>query len=158
MKKTIFSIIIIILISISLTSINVKSLGYSTIESNHIKILNEILDTPPDWATHYFYGVIGLTSYQGNPEEAKGFIVGYCTDNFKGKFAGIIVDTVEQEPTGFILGYTGSPVLFGLIVNTNEQKIPIVGIGLRNETGFYFRIMSIVGPTMYIAGLYELIQ
>ena len=158
MKKTIFSIVIIILISISLTFINVKTLGYSTIESDHIKILHETIDTPPNWATHYFYGIIGLTSYQGNPEEPKGVIVGSCTDNFKGKFAGIIADTEEHEPTGYILGYTGGPVLFGLIGNTNEQKIPIVGIGLRNETGFYFRIMSIVGPTMYIAGLYELIQ
>ncbi|MCK5341819.1 MAG: hypothetical protein KAR20_00365 [Candidatus Heimdallarchaeota archaeon] len=114
-----------------------------------------ILDIP-DWATHEFRGVMGITDAMGHPLKPQRFVGGYCTDSFKGKFLGVIIERNQTEPHAFLGGSVMGPFLFGLTgVLDNDERIPLVGIGGSNETHFYFRLMSIRGPTFYIAGMYE---
>ena len=48
--------------------------------------------------------------------------------------------------------------MLGIIGDNSDQNSLIVGLGGRNETHFYFRLMGIVGPTFYIAGIYKPIE
>ena len=116
----------------------------------------ELLTDPPEWATNYYFGIIGPTDYKGKPQDYRAVTAGYCQDNFKGKFAGLIADKDdEKNPEFFIAGKISGPFLVGIIGNISTEKYTgIVGIGFRNETHFYFRLMAIVGPTIYIAGKY----
>ena len=47
---------------------------------------------PPEWATGYFYGVRGNTDNEGKPLAPTEYFVGYCSDDFKGKFAGALLN------------------------------------------------------------------
>lgn len=120
----------------------------------------ELLNDPPEWATSYYYGIVGPTDYKGNPQEYRAVTAGYCQDNFKGRFAGLIADKDdEKNPEYFITGKIAGSFLVGVIGNISTEKYTgIVGIGFRNETHFYFRLMAIVGPTVYIAGKYQPIE
>jgi len=110
---------------------------------------------PPEWASGYFYGIVGLTNQNGQPGNNRGVTAGYCQEDFKGRFAGIIAENSEKDPEIFITGKITGPFLFGIIGNISKEKYNgIVGIGFRNETHFYFRLMGIVGPTFYMAGKY----
>lgn len=148
-RKKIFLIIavsLVLLIPITSSTYNKE------IISNNI---HNFLSDPPDWASNYFYGVVGLTDQNGRPQNHMGFTAGYCQDNFKGRFAGYISKDSDRDPEFFIAGKTTGFFLLGIIGNISTEKYTgIVGIGMRNETHFYFRIMAIVGPTFYIAGKY----
>jgi hypothetical protein len=114
-----------------------------------------LISDPPDWASGYFYGIVGLTDYNGRTQNHMGYTAGYCQDNFKGHFAGLISSDSDRDPELFIAGKITGSLLFGSIRNiTTEKHLGIVGIGIRNETHFYFRLMAIIGPTFYIAGKY----
>ncbi len=114
-------------------------------------------NNPPDWATHGFVGVLGITDNIGKPQEPVSIIAGYCQEEFKGKVAGIIAIREGEENIieGYFAGQINGPFMFGILGNTTTEKNTfIVGLGFRNETHFYFRIMALVGPTLYIAGKY----
>jgi hypothetical protein len=147
----------LILIAIPSTqSISLKDIKevYCDIDNEYKTILP--YDSPPEWATCTFIGLFGITDQLGNPTEPFGRIAGYCSDDFKGRFAGVTIGLNNTEPRGFIAGYTNRLFLFGIIGNiTNEQHIFIIGIGGTNDTHFYFRMMAIRGPTFYIAGKYS---
>ena len=112
---------------------------------------------PPDWATGGFVGVLGLTNQMGRPESYRGYVAGYYQkEKFNGRFAGVISQRNASEVTGFIGGYIKGPFLIGIIGNiSTEEYRPIVGIGLTNQTHTYFRLMSLVGPTFYMACRYQ---
>ena len=113
-------------------------------------------DSPPDWATGYFVGVVGVTDPVGQPQPYAGIVAGYCEDDFKGRFAGLIAEDTESEPFGYIGGYILGPFMLGKVGNiSSEQQTFVVGLGGRNETHFYFRMMAIIGPTFYMAGMYS---
>lgn len=120
--------------------------------------ISDTLDAdPPEWATGRFVGVVGITNPMGRPQSYGGYVAGYYEkEEFKGRFAGVIERRNASEPTGYIGGYIRGPFLFGIIGNlsTRDHK-PIVGIGMTNETHAYFRLMSLVGPTFYIACRYH---
>jgi hypothetical protein len=121
-------------------------------------IIPKTIDSdPPDWATGDFIGILGLTNAMGKPGSHKGYVAGYYEkEKFNGRFAGVIVQRNATKATGFIGGYIKGPFLIGIIGNlsTKEYK-PIVGIGLTNQTHAYFRLMSVIGPTWYIACQYQ---
>ena len=120
-------------------------------------ITNTINSDPPDWATGDFIGIVGLTNAMGKPGTYKGYVAGYYEkEKFNGRFVGVIVQRNATEATGFIGGYIKGPFLIGIIGNlsTKEYK-PIVGIGLTNQTHAYYRLMSVIGPTFYIACQYQ---
>lgn len=115
------------------------------------------LNDAPDWASGYFTGVVGVTTSMGRPTEYGGYIVGYyAEEGFKGRFAGLLAEKNATKINGGIVGYIAGPFLFGVLSNTTTEKTtPLVGIGLRNETHLYFRMMGLVGPTFYMAASYQ---
>jgi hypothetical protein len=150
MKKTIIiGIIFLFLIGIPMTSaVNVERMTYvkNLRTENPVGSLEEI----PDWAIGNFTGVWGF-NVNGEPyEDPLGLILGYYGEHL---FAGLLTNTTA--PNGWIWGIRFSVFMFGMVANLEgEQKIPIVGIGGFNEENFYYRFMSIVGPTFYMAGVY----
>jgi hypothetical protein len=147
-NKFIFIITILMMLLIpTISAINIENIPYYDNQ--------KFLSDPPAWATNYFYGVVGPTNQNGQPQDNMGVIIGYCQEGFKGRFAGIIAESNEKDPEYFIAGKIAGPFLVGIIGNISTEKYTgIVGLGFRNETHFYFRLMAIIGPTMYIAGKY----
>jgi hypothetical protein len=154
---------LIFVIGISFVLINIPSIAVS--ESLYHNNFLPTID-PPDWATCYFIGVLGLTDTVGHPQKPTEFIAGYCQDDFKGQFAGVIARENEgetqpdgYEPIGYIYGRVIGSFMLGIIGNLSSgKKTGMAGIGFRNETHFYFRTMAIVGPTFYLAGKYVTIE
>jgi len=151
MKKTIIiGIICLLLIGIPITSaISVEKATFikSIRKDQPIQTLEDI----PEWAIGNFTAVWGL-NINGEPyEDPLGLVLGYYGTHL---FAGIVTNTTA--PNGWIWGYRFSIFMIGMVANIDgEKKAPIIGIGVWNEEGFYYRIMSIVGPTFYIAGIYN---
>ena len=112
------------------------------------------IDDPPEWATGYFYGIRGNTDNEGKPLKPTEYIVGYCSDDFKGKFAGAILNISTKDVTGYTGGNIIGPFMLGIIGDNSGQQSLIVGLGVSNETHFYFRTMAIVGPNNYLVGKY----
>ena len=108
------------------------------------------VDEPPDWAIGNFTGVWGF-NVNGEPyEDPIGLVIGFYGEHL---FAGLLTNTTA--PNGWIVGYRFSIFMFGIVANLDgTQKVPIVGLGLWNDEAFYYRFMSIVGPTFYLAGYY----
>jgi len=112
------------------------------------------IDDPPDWATGYFYGARGNTDNQGEPLEPNEYILGYCSDNFKGKFAGAVQNINTEDVTGYAAGNILGPFMLGIFGGHSNQQSLFVGLGGSNETHFYFRAMQIIGPNNYLVGKY----
>ena len=149
MKKTIIILFLCLLFTgIPLTSaISVEKVSFiKDISKDHtISTLEDI----PEWAIGNYTAVWGL-NILGEPQEPLGLVLGYYGTNL---FAGLVTNTTA--PNGWIWGYRFSIFMIGIVANLDgEQKVPFIGIGLWNEEGFYYRIMSIFGPTIYIAGTY----
>ena len=150
MKKTIIiGIIFLLLVGIPMTSaVNVERMTYvkNLRNENPVGTLEDI----PEWAIGNFTGVWGF-NVNGEPyEDPLGLVVGYYGQHL---FAGLLTNTTA--PNGWIWGIRFSVFMFGMVANLNgEQQIPIVGIGGFNEDNFYYRFMSIVGPTFYMAGIH----
>ena len=108
------------------------------------------LEDIPEWAIGNFTGIWGF-NVNGEPyEDPIGLTFGFYGDHL---FAGILTNTTAAN--GWIFGFRFSVFMFGMVANLDgSQKVPIVGIGGFNEENFYYRFMSIVGPTFYIAGVY----
>ncbi len=149
MKKLITVSVIILLIA-GIPTITAVSVEKTTIVKNQ---RNEqpvqTLDDIPEWAIGNFTGVWGL-NLNGEPQEPVGLVLGYYDDH---RFVGVFTNTTA--PNGWIGGYRFSMFMIGFVTNINvEKKLPIIGIGIWNDEQFYYRLMSIVGPTIYIAGVY----
>ena len=109
---------------------------------------------PPEWATGYFYGVRGNTDNEGKPLAPTEYFVGYCSDDFKGKFAGALLNIDTEDVIGYTGGKIIGPFMLGIIGDNTDQQSLIVGLGSNNQTHFYFRTMKIVGPNNYLYGKY----
>ena len=152
-KAIIIGFVFLLFVGIPLTSAisveraaNIKSI-LPIKNGPNILTLNDI----PDWAIGNFTGVWGI-NINGEPyEDPLGLVLGYYGTNL---FAGLITNTTA--PNGWIWGIRFSVFMFGVVANIEgDQQAPFVGIGLWNEDGFYYRIMGIIGPTFYIAGVYN---
>lgn len=152
-KKIIALIFVIGVLFPTVSSIQISYLA--THDFINPDIVYQVLDIP-DWATHEFRGIMGITDTMGHPLRPQRFVGGYCSDSFKDKFLGVIVERNQTEPQAFIGGLVKGSFLLGITGEVdNDHRIYLVGIGGSNETHFYFRLMSIRGPTFYIAGIYE---
>jgi len=132
--------------------------AWSTQSFDNAHVTSESVDNnPPDWATGSYRGVIGYTNMMGRPGRYQGYIAGYYENSeFKGKFVGVLARKNTTEPAGFIRGYTAGPFMIGFIADASSDRArPVVGIGLRNETHVYYRMMGLVGPTFYLACRYN---
>jgi hypothetical protein len=159
MKK----ILIIICLNVLFTSMPMSTAiipsisEYQQIDQYIYAKTDQVNGDPPDWATGYFVGVIGVTNQMGKPGPRRGHIIGYYEkEGFKGKFAGVIARRNSTEASGFIGGYLSGRYMIGIMGNiSTRENSPIVGIGVNNETHMYYRLMGLVGPTFYIAGKYH---
>jgi len=112
----------------------------------------QTIDDPPSWAVGNFTGVWGLNA-MGQPLNPQGLIFGYYGNH---RFFGAFTNTTAVN--GFLAGLTFGPFMIGIVANvTGEGRAPFVGLGGTNgtTTEFYYRIMRIVGPTLYLCGLYN---
>ena len=148
----------IVIISLLLIGLPVATALPTIQQSIHEPLLQhnipaeETQDEPPDWATGNFTGVWGINA-MGQPLEPQGLILGYYGNH---RFLGAFTNTTAVN--GYLAGITFGPFMFGVIANiTGEGRAPFVGLGGQNGTTqeFYYRIMGIVGPTLYLYGLYH---
>jgi hypothetical protein len=107
-------------------------------------------ETPPEWATGNFTGVWGVTIF-GVPLAPSGWITGYYQKIGLGNFEGVYATFNETNATSFLRGimlwifFLGGA---GSIQTGNATWV--TGIGVANETHFYWRINAIIGPSFYI--------
>ncbi|MBN1280741.1 MAG: hypothetical protein JXA00_03740 [Candidatus Thermoplasmatota archaeon] len=107
-------------------------------------------DTPPDWATGNFSGVWGITIF-GIPLPASGWITGYYQRIGLGNFDAVYATFNETNATSFLRGimlwifFLGGA---GSLATGNATWVS--GIGVANQTHFYWRINAIIGPSFYI--------
>jgi len=155
MKKILIVIgICFLFFSMPLTIAFFQPTDYMNEKIQNIKEPFSTIGDPPEWATGYFCGVRGNTDNEGKPLEPNEYILGYCSDYFKGKFAGALLDIDTEDVIGYTGGKIIGPFMLGIIGGKSEQQSLIVGLGVSNETHFYFRTMKIVGPNNYLVGKY----
>ncbi len=157
MIKKIAVVFVVLIIGIPLTT------AVSTLELNHqlsaeYNAQNAFhSNDPPDWATHMFRGVIGMTNFRGRPLRPTHAIVGYCTESFSDTFIGVLAERNQTEPSGYLGGKIMGPFFLGRLSadRSNEKAMTIVGLGVHNETHFYYRFIGLRGPSLYLAGQYH---
>jgi hypothetical protein len=107
-------------------------------------------DAPPDWAKGNFSGVWGLTVL-GVPLDPAGWIKGYYQHIGLGQFDGTYATFNETNATSFLKGIMLWIFFLGGAGNIQTGKGTwVTGIGVANETHFYWRINAIIGPSFYI--------
>ncbi|MFO8078348.1 MAG: hypothetical protein R6U21_06895 [Thermoplasmatota archaeon] len=158
MIKKIAVVFVILIIGIPLTTA-VSSLQISHHQSSIIgnEQSTPLCNDPPDWATHRFRGIVGITNLRGRPLRPIYSSTGYCTDSFSDKFVGVLVERNQTEASGYLAGKVFGSFFLGRLSadQSNEKAMTIVGIGTHNETHFYFRFIGMRGPSLYLAGYYH---
>jgi len=108
-------------------------------------------DTPPDWAAGNFTGEWGL-NLLGIPLPSSGWIKGYFAvqpglGRLEAEFAEFNVTNATGQIGGFMIW-----VFFigGVISTATGNGTYIAGIGVANESHFYWRLNAIIGPSYYI--------
>jgi len=160
MIKKIAIVFIVLIIGIPLTTS-----AFTLEPNNHLTTGNyeqniSPLNDPPDWATHQFIGVIGLTDFRGQPLRPSHITMGYCTESFSDTFVGVVTERNQTEPSGYLGGKVMGPFFLGRLSadRANERGMTIAGIGIHNETHFYYRFIGLRGPSLYFAGQYYPIE
>ncbi len=159
MIKKIAVVFVILIIGIPLTT-TVSSLQISHHQSSitsNVQQSTPLSNDPPEWATHMFRGIVGMTNSHGGPLRPLYSTAGYCTESFSDKFVGVLVERNQTEPSGFLAGKVFGSFFLGRLSAdlSNEKAMTIVGIGTHNETHFYFRFIGMRGPSLYFAGYYQ---
>jgi hypothetical protein len=108
------------------------------------------LGEPPAWANGNFSGVWGL-SFLGYPLTPIGWITGYYQNIGLGKLESVYAEFNQTNATSFLSGimiwifFMGGA---GSIQSGNGTWVS--GIGIANQTHFYWRLNALIGPTFYI--------
>jgi hypothetical protein len=108
------------------------------------------LGPPPSWAKGNFSGVWGL-SFLGYPLAPLGWITGYYQTIGLGSLDAVYASFNETNATAFLRGimlwifFMGGA---GSLQTGNGTWV--TGIGVANETHFYWRINPLIGPSYYI--------
>jgi len=108
------------------------------------------LGEPPAWATGNFSGVWGL-SLLGFPLAPIGWITGYYQTIGLGRLEAVYAEFNQTNATSFLSGimiwifFMGGA---GSLQTGNGTWVS--GIGIANETSFYWRLNALIGPTFYI--------
>ncbi len=151
MKKILFTIGICVLL-LAMTSIHAlplplqKGLG---IRETPQKTL--VQDTPPDWAAGNFSGEWGITLF-GIPAAPLGWIEGYFSDTpgwgrLEGDYATFNETNATSKLSGFMIWIF---FLGGVQDIETANGTWVSGIGVANETHFYWRLNAIIGPSFFI--------
>ena len=138
---------------LAIAVIIISGLCVSTVSSTRISAsVIENTTATDDWDGN-FSGVWGLNLF-GQPLEPLGWVEGNYSHNILVHFEGTYArynDTNIFGISSLIIG----PFMLGRISNlTSENSTIFVGLGGINEntSEFYFRIMSVWGPTFYMYG------
>ena len=108
-------------------------------------------DAPPDWAAGNFSGVWGL-NILGVPLPPAGWVKGYFANQpGLGRLEAGFAEFNVTNATGLIGGFMLWVFFIGGIqsVETGNGTY-VAGIGVANETHFYWRLNAIIGPSYYI--------
>ena len=151
-KRKILTIAGICLLLIGMSAASARPLRTIPQLQNHIpetpqQALNN--DTPP-WANGNFTGVWGV-NILGIPLEPIGWITGYYQNIGLGRLEGVYATFNETNATSYLTGimlwifFLGGA---GSLATGNGTYV--IGIGIANETHFYWRINAIIGPSFYI--------
>lgn len=153
MKKFIFVILLAVMLVAmpSIASFQVPSKNNHSIK---LKNLNQQLmqnDTPPDWAKGNFSGVWGL-NFLGLPLKPAGWIKGYFANQpGLGRLEAEFAEFNVTNATGIIGGYMIWIFFLGFVGSAETGNgTYVAGIGVANETHFYWRLNAIIGPSYYI--------
>ena len=108
-------------------------------------------DDPPDWAKGNFTGVWGL-NVLGIPLPPSGWIEGYFANTpgwgrLEAEFAEFNVTNATAKLSGFMIWVF---FLGGVSSIATGNGTFVSGIGVANETHFYWRLNAIIGPNYYI--------
>jgi len=108
-------------------------------------------DTPPDWAAGNFSGVWGL-NLLGFPLPASGWVQGYFAKQpGLGRLEAEFAEFNVTNATGRIAGIMIWVFFLGGVQSVETGNGTVVsGIGVANETHFYWRLNAIIGPSYYI--------
>ena len=107
-------------------------------------------DTPPSWATGNFSGVWGVTIL-GVPVAPLGWITGYYQTIGFGRLEAVYANFNETNATSFLKGIMIWIFFLGGAGDLQTGNATWVsGIGVANDTHFYWRINAIIGPSFYI--------
>jgi hypothetical protein len=110
----------------------------------------QINDTPPSWATGNFSGVWGVTIL-GVPTAPLGWITGYYQTIGLGRLEAVYATFNETNATSFLKGIMLWIFFLGGAGNIQTGNATwVTGIGVANDTHFYWRINAIIGPSFYI--------
>jgi hypothetical protein len=136
-----------------------RSQPISKIEKTQRFIFNDeksvcTLDDPPEWANGNFSGEWGITLL-GLPVKALGWIEGYYQNIGFGRLEGYLAEfnkTASTKISGVMLYVF---FLGGVEDISTGNGTFVSGIGIANETHFYWRISAIIGPSFYMACEYS---
>ena len=107
-------------------------------------------DDPPEWAKGNFSGVWGITAL-GIPLPPAGWITGYYQVIGLGQLDAVYAEFNDTNATSFLRGIMLWIFFLGGAGSLATNKTTWVsGIGVANDTAFYWRINAIIGPSFYI--------
>lgn len=108
-------------------------------------------DTPPDWASGNFSGVWGI-NILGFPAPPSGWVKGYyAIQPGLGRLEAEFAEFNVTNATGRIGGFMIWVFFLGAVQSTATANGTYVsGIGVANETHFYWRLTAIFGFSYYI--------
>ncbi|MBN2065832.1 MAG: hypothetical protein JW771_03375 [Candidatus Thermoplasmatota archaeon] len=115
-------------------------------------------EQPTEWTPDgFFIGVWGLYT----PDAENNFtVLGYLGGYYKGQarrgsYVGMW-NTTNNSYIGYLAGVYRGPFTHGVInVSGGENRLPFVGFLLKNETLFFGRVMSLIGPPVYMIGFHQ---
>ena len=151
---------ILIILGICFLVIGMPAMTASPLQKlNHVRnqlpiknpsaVLNN--DTPPDWAAGNFSGVWGL-NLLGFPLPASGWVEGYFANKpGLGRLEASFAEFNVTNATGLISGFMLWIFFMGGVSSVaTGNGTWVSGIGVANETHFYWRLSAITGPSYYI--------
>ena len=107
-------------------------------------------DEPPAWAKGNFSGVWGVTVL-GVPFPPAGWITGYYQIVGLGNLDAVYATFNDTNATSFLRGIMLWIFFLGGAGNlTTNKGTWVTGIGVANDTAFYWRLNAIIGPSFYI--------
>jgi len=127
---------------------NIRQISTSMPLKQNVGFVN---DTPPDWAAGNFSGVWGL-NILGIPLPPIGWIEGYFSNapGF-GRLEGGYAEFNVTNATNILGGFMIWIFFLGGVTNiATGNGTYVSGIGVANETHFYWRLNAIIGPSFYI--------
>lgn len=150
LKKLLMNISICCLVILLPTAVGLPAHQQVPNLQSYLNTQSRIMDDIPDWANGNFTGEWGITLF-GIPAAPAGWITGYYENIGLGKLDAVYAIFNETNATAFLRGIMLWIFFMGGAGSLQGGNATwVVGIGVANETHFYWRINAIIGPSFYI--------